>query len=438
MYRLMIRRFLALTVGLVLAMPGAAAAQQIPAHLQEKKYLLLMDKATGFYLGSDAAKSVYTTSWDTFRDNGNKLYYQMWQFIRNDDGTYVLRNEQTGFILDSNAAKSVYTHVANGGDFQKWQLTRSDDGSYFFRNKATGFILDSNAAKSVYTHVANGGDFQQWRVQFSAGVPKVGFPCVIRNKVTGLVLASNTAKNVYTHVTNGGTFEQWEVNGIGGGSNPGSYRIRNRSTGAFLDGDRAKGVRMRDANDGFSLPWMLVRDHVNSYDNSYMVWSNEGQCFLDSDAAKNVYLRDLNQPLNQPQSQSKWWWIEETDLVAKPLPRGTKVFENATGASLYVELSVQRGDDLRQTLKKVEFQLPKGARQRKAYGDDANPFLNGIRLTATVDGKMMQKSELVITKGTPLDNELNGHDYAIFRYDGKNITEEMAKRSFDVPAEGGP
>ncbi len=105
---MMIGRFLALAVSLVLAMPGTAAVQE------KEKF-------------------------------------------------GVLRNKETGFVLDSNAAKKVYASDANGGDFQQWQFIRSDDGSYVLRNKATGFVLDSNAAKNVYTSDANGGAFQQWR-----------------------------------------------------------------------------------------------------------------------------------------------------------------------------------------------------------------------------------------------------------------------------------
>ncbi len=155
MSRIMIGRFLALAVSLVLAMPGAAAVQE------QEKVGVLRNKETGFVLVSNA-KDVYT------QDDGGAFAITnaiQWQFIRSDDGSYVLRNKATGFVLDSNAAKDVYPHDANGGAFQQWQFTRSDDGSYVLRNKATGFVLDSDRAKHVYTHDANGGAFQQWRIE---------------------------------------------------------------------------------------------------------------------------------------------------------------------------------------------------------------------------------------------------------------------------------
>ncbi len=160
MSRMILGRFLALAVSLVLAMPGAAAVQehQPPTAMPLFKFVVLRNKETGFVLDSNAAKNVYT-------HDANGGDFQQWHFIPRAETTFVLQNKATGFVLDSNAAKDVYTHDANGGDFQQWQFTRSNDGTYVLRNKATGFVLDSDRAKHVYTHDANGGAFQQWGIE---------------------------------------------------------------------------------------------------------------------------------------------------------------------------------------------------------------------------------------------------------------------------------
>ena len=136
---------------------GAFGVRDADADSSNAGVFLLRNKATSFYLDSNADRDVYAHAY-----NGGA--YQKWVFVSSGDGYYFLRDDATGFYLDSNADRDVYTHGYNGGSYQQWRLTRNSEGYYTLRNKATGFMLDSNANRDVYTHSSNGGSYQQWRL----------------------------------------------------------------------------------------------------------------------------------------------------------------------------------------------------------------------------------------------------------------------------------
>lgn len=89
---------------------------------------------------------------------------------------------------------------------------------------------------------------------------------------------------------------------------------------------------------------------------------------------------------------------------------GQKRLVNQTGSPLQVTLRVRKSADPRENLGAKSVSMNAGDDIRVTYGDDANPFLNGIELVAFRDGAVLARQDVVILRGSPLDNELNTRD----------------------------
>ena len=61
------------------------------------------------------------------------------------------------------------------------------------------------------------------------------------------------------------------------------------------------------------------------------------------------------------------------------------------------------------------------SRQIVTYGNDADIYLNGIETLLISHGSAIGKREVVIKRGSPLDDQLNRHDTVEFLYDGKQV-----------------
>ena len=115
-----------------------------------------------------------------------------------------------------------------------------------------------------------------------------------------------------------------------------------------------------------------------------------------------------------------------------------KTLINRTGNPLQVTLIVRKGDHPDQTAGTVDVEL--GARpiaaaatgsdgeaqddtsvQEVTYGDDVDIYLNGLKATMIENGSGIGRRDVVIDRGSPLDNELNTHDTIEFLFDGKAL-----------------
>jgi hypothetical protein len=109
---------------------------------------------------------------------------------------------------------------------------------------------------------------------------------------------------------------------------------------------------------------------------------------------------------------------------------GMKTLINRTGHELRVTLVVRKGDHPEGNAGTVDVQLAAGAddgtgddksQQEVTYGDDVDIYLNGIETLLISHGSAIGKREVVIERGSPLDDQLNTHDTIEFLYDGKQV-----------------
>lgn len=93
---------------------------------------------------------------------------------------------------------------------------------------------------------------------------------------------------------------------------------------------------------------------------------------------------------------------------------GQKRFINGTGLLLNIVAINRLSSDPAKTRQQVELTLQRDESQKLTYGDDQNPYLNGFSLTAIRDGSIVYQSEIIIRRGSPLDDQLNMHDTVTF------------------------
>jgi hypothetical protein len=72
-----------------------------------------------------------------------------------------------------------------------------------------------------------------------------------------------------------------------------------------------------------------------------------------------------------------------------------------------VTLVVRHSEDPRNQAGTKEFQLAARQSQWQEYGNNVDIYLNGIKLIAVFNGQMLGQQYIVITRGSPLDNDLN-------------------------------
>lgn len=110
---------------------------------------------------------------------------------------------------------------------------------------------------------------------------------------------------------------------------------------------------------------------------------------------------------------------------------GKKTLVNRTGNELKVTLIVRKGDLPDGNAGTVEVHLKAaaatgpsdtdGSRQEVTYGDEVDIYLNGLETLLVKDGAGIGKREVVIERGSALDDELNKHDTIEFLFDGKQV-----------------
>ncbi len=117
----------------------------------------------------------------------------------------------------------------------------------------------------------------------------------------------------------------------------------------------------------------------------------------------------------------------------KQFPAATKRFVNQTGGYLQVTLVVRSGDDPKKPpFKSVSFELNEGQTIVQQYGDQSNPYLNNIVVVLTIQGSIPERQNLVIARGSPVDNDYNTHDTMVFLYKSSAILMEVRNQGAGI------
>jgi len=100
-----------------------------------------------------------------------------------------------------------------------------------------------------------------------------------------------------------------------------------------------------------------------------------------------------------------------------------KKLVNQSGLTLTVECVTRQGSDPSQSGIIVTTQLQPNARQTIEYGNDQNPYLNGVIVSSCSNGAFANGAQLVQVRGSAFDNVLNTNDTLTFSGSGGlNIT----------------
>ena len=86
---------------------------------------------------------------------------------------------------------------------------------------------------------------------------------------------------------------------------------------------------------------------------------------------------------------------------------GYKLFTNQSPYEMSVTLVIRKSEDPRDQAGTKDFSLNSRESQWQEYGNNVDIYLNGIKLAAVFNGKMLGQQYIVITRGSPLDNQLN-------------------------------
>ena len=83
---------------------------------------------------------------------------------------------------------------------------------------------------------------------------------------------------------------------------------------------------------------------------------------------------------------------------------GEKTFVNNSPATLQITLFVRQGNDPVNQGGTVSFALDPGQTQLVVYGDDQNPFLNGILSFTIFNGDLYSKMQFATAQDSELDD----------------------------------
>ncbi|MTH53577.1 hypothetical protein GKZ89_09195 [Bacillus mangrovi] len=93
---------------------------------------------------------------------------------------------------------------------------------------------------------------------------------------------------------------------------------------------------------------------------------------------------------------------------------GVKTLINTTSATLQITLFGRAGSNPVNQGAATNVTLLPNQTLTVQYGDDANPFLNGISVFAIADNDLYSKVQFVLATGSELDNVLNTNNVLVF------------------------
>ena len=90
-----------------------------------------------------------------------------------------------------------------------------------------------------------------------------------------------------------------------------------------------------------------------------------------------------------------------------------KTFINQTPYDLSVELTPRMGDAPGHEGTAVQFALKPQTQSQILYGDDKNPYLDGIMVKAHGEGNILTSTGKVVKRGSTVDNDFNTNDQVL-------------------------
>src|SRR6218665_827374 len=234
---------------------------------------MALDVASG-QLTNGAAAQIYT-------DNGTGA--QAWQFTRQPDGTYTIRNPQSDKYLDVAGASGinggkVQIWTGNGTCAQKWSLT-AQNNNYILVSSCSGKVLDvAGGGTAPGTRVQiwgqNGTGAQSWTLTslpppapprstsprdnaFIGGTYRLKTPWGMALDVTASSRTMGTP--VQTWNENGTGAQEWQVTR----QTDGFYTLRNPGSDMYLDvrggsTQSGTGVQIWPGNATCAQKWDIV------------------------------------------------------------------------------------------------------------------------------------------------------------------------------------
>jgi hypothetical protein len=86
---------------------------------------------------------------------------------------------------------------------------------------------------------------------------------------------------------------------------------------------------------------------------------------------------------------------------------GIKWFTNKSAYALTVTLLIRDRDNPNDQAGNKQFTLAPSESQWQEYGNDVDIYLNGFKLLASHDGSLVAQQDIVVIRGSPLDDQLN-------------------------------
>lgn len=84
-----------------------------------------------------------------------------------------------------------------------------------------------------------------------------------------------------------------------------------------------------------------------------------------------------------------------------------KTFVNQTPFSVHGELMVRAGNEPGKNLNSIAFTIEENNSQEVTFGDDENPFMNGVELSIDAQGGIILANLIILSKDSSLDIEFN-------------------------------
>lgn len=101
-----------------------------------------------------------------------------------------------------------------------------------------------------------------------------------------------------------------------------------------------------------------------------------------------------------------------------------KNLQNRTGKVLHLEVTPRMGDEPVNSGQPIKVTLQDGDDLRMEYGDDQNPYLNGVSMEYNItDDAEVRFSKNVVKRGSDFDNELNQNDTLTFNAVAENVVQ---------------
>ena len=206
---------------------------------------------------------------------------QVWTFIRNNDGSYKIKNKATGKCLDVSGASTssganIQIYADNGTKAQSWFIHENYDGTYIIRSKcASTCVMDvsggsSTAGTNIMNYTADGTQAQKFTISKISGSQVValnnsyvdlgsGFTA----KITGIAAALNVSVSGTSAVLASDAADANQA-WVFTRQSDGSYEIKNVATGKCLDVANGKAtstsVGIHADNDSAAQRWFIYWD----------------------------------------------------------------------------------------------------------------------------------------------------------------------------------